>query len=674
MTRTDSRPWQDPDKRRAALLSVILHLAALLLLLYVISRPQPEPIPSFIVIDVGTPAFSEQYTEAPTAEAPTVDAPEPQVASTEAGDPQALTAPQAETTSEELDQVTVQPPAPEAPPAAEAAPEPAPVEAEVVPPPPPQLQDVATEAPDLPVAEAPASQLPEVELEVLQAREIPAPVTIPEPQLQVQVAESRALALAPSASTAQAREVTSPDAMAVVAQPVQVRAPNVQASVSSTVSVTAPNVSASVSEAVALDPSQVRASVAAPVSVTAPGVTASVSGTRRLAEPSVSAVVGNGVPLDVAPTVQVATPRPLATPQLRAVVTGPQVPGAPAQGAVAEGATDVRATVESPRPPGGNAVAPGQAGPPDPNANVENRGLAAGPDGEGQGDGARQPPARPPLAEQRDRALAVLIDNADRAYPQSGLAQASMVVEMPVEGGITRLMAFFDASDPQRVGPVRSARPYFVELAQRSQAVLVHDGGSPDAMVRIASVAVPTLNAYTSGDLFARSEDRSAPHNLYASGTALRAAVNRIVPERVRLVANAVYAPSTEAREVAEVTVSYGSYTSGFRFNPISGRYRWVRAGEPAVQPDGQVLETQAVLVGAIQAVPLPGDDAGRLYIPLSSGPATLYLNGRAVDGTWEVVDGMGVSFISDAGQRVDLAKLRTWVVLSPNYGTRAER
>jgi hypothetical protein len=75
-----------------------------------------------------------------------------------------------------------------------------------------------------------------------------------------------------------------------------------------------------------------------------------------------------------------------------------------------------------------------------------------------------------------------------------------------------------------------------------------------------------------------------------------------------------------------------------------------------------------------MKLTPMPGDDAGRLYIPLSSGPATLYLNGRAVDGTWEVVDGMGVSFISDAGQRVDLAKLRTWVVLSPNYGTRAER
>ncbi len=665
--------WRDPDKRRAALLSVVLHLSALLILLYVVTRPQPEPLPTFIVIDVGTPSFAEDYTEAATAEAPTVEAPEPQVASAEAGDPQALAAPQQETTDEELDRVTVQPPAPEAPPAVQAAPEPAPVQAEVVPPPPPALQEVATEAPELPVAEAPASQLPEVELEVLANREVPAPVTIPEPQLQVQVAESRALALAPAASTAQARDVTAPDATAAVAQPVELRAPSARADVSSTVAVAAPEVSAAVADAVALDASRVSAAVASSVSLSAQGVTASVSGTRRLAEPSVSAVVGAGVPLDVTPSVRVATPRPLAEPQLRATVRGVQAPGAPQPGPVAQGATDVRATVESPRQPGGNAIAPGQAGPPDPDATVAARGLAGGPDGVGPGDGARRPPSPPPLAEQRDRALAVVVDNAN-GYPQSGLAQASMVVEMPVEGGITRLLAFFDAQDPQRVGPVRSARPYFVDLAQRSQAVLVHDGGSPDAMVRIAGATVPTLNAYTSGDLFARSDDRSAPYNLYTAGSDLRAAVNRIVPERVRLVARAVYSPSEEARPVSEVTVSYGAYKSGFRFNEVTGRYRWVRAGEPAVQPDGQVLETQAVLVGDIQVAPIPDDDAGRLYIPLEGGPATLYLSGRAVDGTWEVVDGSGIGFVSESGQRVDLAGYRTWVVLSPNFETRAER
>ena len=51
--------WRDPDKRRAALLSVVLHLSALLILLYVVTRPQPEPLPTFIVIDVGTPSFAE---------------------------------------------------------------------------------------------------------------------------------------------------------------------------------------------------------------------------------------------------------------------------------------------------------------------------------------------------------------------------------------------------------------------------------------------------------------------------------------------------------------------------------------------------------------------------------------------------------------------------------------
>lgn len=666
------RFYEDKDKRRAALLSLFLHLAAVLLIVWVVSRPRPEPIPTFIVIDVGTPAFAEEYTEAATAEAPTVQTPEPQVASTEAGDPQAMSAPQEQTTAEEIQTVTEQPPAPQAPPAVTAAPEPTPVEQAEVTPPPPQLQEMAAEAPQLPVAEAPASQLPEVELEVLANRQIAAPVTIPEPQVQAQVSESRALALAPAASVAQARELTSPDATASVAQPVQLQAPSASAQVSSAVSVSSPQVSASVSQSVSVDAPQVSASVSNSVSLSTQGVTASVSGTRRLAEPNVSAVVGSSVALDVTPTVQVARPRPLAVPQLRAEVTGPQAPGAPSTEGAQAGATDIQATVESPRAPGGNALNAGQAGPADPDATAAARGLAGGPDGVGAGDGARQPPARPAMSQQRDRALAVLIDNAN-GYPQSGLAQASLVVEMPVEGGITRLLAFFDSQDPARVGPVRSARPYFVELAQRSEAVLVHDGGSPDAMVAIAGAELPTLNAYTSGDLFARSGDRSAPYNLYSVGDELRAAVTRIVPERVRLVANAIYSPAPDARDVAEVSVSYGAYTSGFRFNEITARYRWVRAGEPAVQPDGQVLETQAVLVGDIQVVPIPDDDAGRLYIPVRSGAATLYLNGKAVDGMWDVADGVGVTFVSDAGQRVDLARLRTWVVLNPSYETRTE-
>src|SRR5690606_6359850 len=177
------------------------------------------------------------------------------------------------------------------------------------------------------------------------------------------------------------------------------------------------------------------------------------------------------------PTAQVAIPRPLALPAMRAEVVGPaQTPGAPASAGNEAGITDVEATVDSPRAAGGNASAAGQAGPADPAATAEAPGLPAGPEGVGAGDGAPQPPTRPSFSEQRDRALAVLIDNVN-GYPQSGLAEASMIVEMPVEGGLTRLMAFYDRVDPLRVGPVRSARDYFVEIAQRTRSVLVHDGG-----------------------------------------------------------------------------------------------------------------------------------------------------------------------------------------------------
>ena len=670
---TRTTVWSDPDKRRAMLLSVVLHLGVLLLLIWSLSRPRPDPLPAYIVIDVGTPAFAEETTLAPTAEAPAMQTPEPQVASTEVGDPQELAAAQEQSAAPEPQPITVQPPAPPAPPAVQATPEPAAVEQVQATPPPPQVQEAATEAPELPIADVPATALPEIDPVVLAPRETPAAITIPEPQAAAQVAEARAVSLTPTASVSQARELSVPDATVTVADSVSLEAPLVQSQVAASVGLTAPAVAANVAQALPLDAPRAQAQVADSVGLSAAGVTAAVSGTQRLAPPAVTAIVGTAVPLDVAPTVAVATPRPLSLPAVRADIVGAaQTPGAPNDAAAQFGATDVAATASSPRPPGGNAAAAGQAGPPDPNATVEGRGLAAGPDGVGQGDGAPQPPARPTFSEERDRALAVLIDNVN-GYPQHGLGVASMIVEMPVEGGLTRLMAYFDRTDPERVGPVRSARDYFVELAQASAAVLVHDGGSPGAMVAIGNAEVPTLNAYNRGNLFARSSDRSAPYNLYTVGTDLRTAVTRLVPERVRLVANSIYRPAADAAEVAEVSVTYGTYTSGFRFNPLTGRYRWIRDGTPAVQPDGQILEMQAVLVGQITARPLPDDPEGRLYIPIRSGPATLYLEGRSVEGRWDVLTGSGVTFYTSDGVQVDLSNLRTWTILTPNYDGRAE-
>lgn len=676
------RPWSDPDKRRALAISIILHLGLFLILMLFSVGPRPEPLPSYIVIDVGTPAYAEETTLAPTAEDPAPSTPTPQVASDSIGDPRELAAPQQESTAPQELPVTAQPPAPAAPPAeaAEAADSvPEPEAAAEVPAPPlpvPQVTEAAPTSEPLPRTELPATTLPEIDPVTLTPRPLSEPITLPTPQPSAQVSEARAVAAEPTAAVTEARELTAaqPTAAVVAAQPLD--APQLQATVSQATGLSAPNVQASVATATPLQPPTVEARLGSAVDLASTGVTATVSGRTPLAPPAVSAQVGSHRDVTVAPEAQVAQVRDVPIPSLRAEVLAPETAaGSPLDAGNRAGDTDVEATALSPRSPGGNAALPGQTGPDDPNAAVTGRGAAASPDGVGAGTGAPRQPLQPPFSERRKQALGVLIDNVG-GYPQHGLREASMIIEMPVEGGSTRLMTIYDREDPVRVGPVRSARDYFVELARRSSAVLVHDGGSPGALMAIDRSKLPTLNAYSSGDLFARSGDRSAPYNLYSGGGELRRAMQRLVPDATHLVAGTIFSPSAEARQLTEVSVKYsGAYTSGFRYDAVLGSYRWIRDGSPANHPDGQLMMMEAVLVGEITAHPIPDDTAGRLYIPLEGGAATLYLKGRAETGRWELAEGnAGVRFRTATGTVVDLAPYRTWVMLTPTYDSRSEQ
>ncbi len=69
------------------------------------------------------------------------------------------------------------------------------------------------------------------------------------------------------------------------------------------------------------------------------------------------------------------------------------------------------------------------------------------------------------------RPLLVMIENHKNARPQSGLSRADVVYEAIAEGGITRFMGVYycraalPAEKPYDVGPVRSARTYFLDWA-----------------------------------------------------------------------------------------------------------------------------------------------------------------------------------------------------------------
>ena len=117
-----------------------------------------------------------------------------------------------------------------------------------------------------------------------------------------------------------------------------------------------------------------------------------------------------------------------------------------------------------------------------------------------------------------DRPIAVMIDNHSDAWPQAGLNQAYMVYEIIVEGGETRLMALFKGVDVERIGPVRSARHYFVDYAMENDAIYTHFGESPQASSDIKRYGVDEIDGITEdGTTFWRVKDKAAPHNAVTS-------------------------------------------------------------------------------------------------------------------------------------------------------------
>jgi len=126
------------------------------------------------------------------------------------------------------------------------------------------------------------------------------------------------------------------------------------------------------------------------------------------------------------------------------------------------------------------------------------------------------------------RPLSIMVENSEGARPQSGLDKANIVYEVLAEGGITRFLAIYYDQDAEEVGPIRSARPYFVSKSLEHQAIYVHVGGSEEAYNFIKEEKIDDINEFVDFEPFWRTTDRIPPHNLYTSTLKLRKEANKL--------------------------------------------------------------------------------------------------------------------------------------------------
>ncbi|MPQ42199.1 DUF3048 domain-containing protein [Clostridium tarantellae] len=120
-----------------------------------------------------------------------------------------------------------------------------------------------------------------------------------------------------------------------------------------------------------------------------------------------------------------------------------------------------------------------------------------------------------------------IIENSVNSRPQSGLSEADIVYETLAEGGIPRFLALFNNNSPKKIGPVRSVRPYFIDITKEFNLPFAHCGGSAEALSTISSNnTLQSINEIAQTNFFWRDNDRAAPHNLYTSAENIRNFIN----------------------------------------------------------------------------------------------------------------------------------------------------
>lgn len=122
------------------------------------------------------------------------------------------------------------------------------------------------------------------------------------------------------------------------------------------------------------------------------------------------------------------------------------------------------------------------------------------------------------------RIVGVMFDNHPRARWQSGLKDAEIIYEFEVEAPYTRYLGFFLINDPEDIGPVRSARPYFITKVLEFDSLYVHAGGSEVALAEVKKLGIADIDSISSSaKVFWRKPHKKMPNNLYTGMEAIRA-------------------------------------------------------------------------------------------------------------------------------------------------------
>jgi hypothetical protein len=271
-------------------------------------------------------------------------------------------------------------------------------------------------------------------------------------------------------------------------------------------------------------------------------------------------------------------------------------------------------------------------------------------------------------------ALSVKIDNIPAARPQAGLNTADVVVEQPVEGGLTRLFATWQSKDADQIGPIRSARPVDALLLQQLGPSLFAFAGASSGVLQVIrrDSGATLIDPSSAPGAFQRVSGRSAPHNTFSSTRALYAAGQRANPKLgpPRAFLNFAATPSGAAKpaRVARMTFSPGT-TAAWQWNG-SAFERFQDGTLDKLTDATAVSSTNVVVMSVAVRAGTNVDVLGHATPdPVLTGTGRVWVlrDAKVVAGTWRrAAAGSPVQLLGPDGKPVPLHPGRTWIELLP--------
>src|SRR5437762_12267291 len=204
------------------------------------------------------------------------------------------------------------------------------------------------------------------------------------------------------------------------------------------------------------------------------------------------------------------------------------------------------------------------------------------------------------------RPLVIKVANDPAARPQSGMSQADLVLEIPVEGGINRYALVFQSEDPAKVGPVRSARQSDLDYLPALHAILAHVGASESVtqLVRDAakSGSFVDIDEFQHADAFERVAGKVAPYNAYTSGSKIRDAAGDAGRARVDVPALQFDSSVGKAagKEAPSLAIPYtGAGKVTYAFDAAAGSYHRTQGGQTTMDADAkkEVMPDNVVVI-----------------------------------------------------------------------------